>query len=72
MYTVISEHEKGCFFDFAKSWRDMGWPKSMSDAEVDLFTELVRNHPGEKNMQEYVNDMLIESATKKDVCVLPT
>ena len=65
VYTVISEHEKGRFFDFAESWRDMGRPKIMSDDEVDLFTEWVRNNPGEKNMREYVNDMLIESATKK-------
>jgi hypothetical protein len=65
VYTVISEHEKGRIFDFAESWRDMGRPKIMSDDEVDLFTESVRKNPGEKNMREYVNDMLIESATKK-------
>ena len=57
VYTVISEHEKGRFFDFAESWRDMGRPKIMSDDEVDLFTESVRNNPGEKNMREYVNDL---------------
>ncbi len=72
VYTVISEHEKGRIFDFAKSWRDMGRPKIMIDGEVDLFTESVCKNPGEKNMREYVNDMLIESATKRDVCVLPT
>ncbi len=65
MYTVISEHEKGRILDFAESWCDMGRPKIMSDNEVDLFTESVRKNPGEKNMREYVNDMLIESATKK-------
>jgi hypothetical protein len=37
----------------------------MNDNRVDLFTESVCKNPGEKNMQECVNDMLIESARKK-------
>ena len=43
----------------------MGRPQIMNDDEVDLFTESVRKNPGEKNMRECVNDMLIESARKK-------
>ena len=31
-----------------------------------IFTESVHKHSGENNMQECVNDMLIESARKKD------
>ncbi len=64
-YTVISKHEKGRIFDFSESWHDMGWPKIMSNDEVDLFTESVCKNPGEKNMREYVNDMLFQSGTKK-------
>jgi len=52
-------------FDFDQPWHDMGQPQIMNDDEVDLFTESVRKNPGEKNMREYVNDMLIESARKK-------
>jgi hypothetical protein len=65
VYCIIAEHEKGRIFDFDQPWRDMGQPQIMNDDEVDLFTESVRKNPGEKNMQERVNDMLIESARKK-------
>ncbi len=65
VYCIIAEHEKGRIFDFEEPWRDMGRPQIMNDDEVDLFTESVRKNPGEKNMRECVNDMLIESARKK-------
>ncbi len=65
MYYAIAKHEKGWIFDFAKAWRDMGRPKIMNDDEVDLFTESVCKNPGEKHMQEYVNNTLIQSAMKK-------
>ena len=65
VYCIIAEHEKGRIFDFDEPWRDMGRPRIMNDDEVDLFTESVRKNPGEKNMRECVNDMLIESARKK-------
>ncbi len=65
MYCVIAKHEKGRTFNFAETWRDMGQPKITNDNEVDLYTESVCKNPGEKNMQEQVNDMLIESAKKK-------
>ncbi len=65
VYHVIAEHDQGQIFEFAEEWRDMGRPKIMNDDEVDLFTESVCRNPGEKNMWECVNDMLIESAMKK-------
>jgi hypothetical protein len=66
VYCIIAEHEKGCIFDFDQPWRDMGRPQQiMNNDEVDLFTESVRKNPGEKNIQECVNVMLIESARKK-------
>ncbi len=51
VYTVISEREKGWIFDFAESWCDMGWPKIMSDDEVDLFTESVCKNPGKEHVR---------------------
>ncbi len=65
VYRVIAEHDRGRIFEFAEEWRDTGRPKIMNDNRVDLFTESVCKNPGEKNMQECVNDMLIESARKK-------
>jgi hypothetical protein len=65
VYCIIAEHEKGCIFDFEEPWRDMGWPQIMNNDEVDHFTESVCKNPGEKNMRECANDMLIESARKK-------
>ncbi len=57
VYYVIAEHEKGRIFNFAVTWCDMDRLKIMKGDEVDLFTELVCENPGEKNMQEYVNNM---------------
>ncbi len=37
----------------------------MNNDKVDLLTESVCKYPGEKNMQEYVNNMLIQSTTQK-------
>jgi len=65
VYCIIAEHEKGRIFDFDQPWRDMGRPQIMNNDEVDLFTESFHKNPGEKNMRECVNDMLIESARKK-------
>jgi hypothetical protein len=67
VYRVIAEHDQGRIFEFAKEWPDMGRPKIMNNDEVDLFTESVHKNPGEKNMRECVNDMLIESARKKAI-----
>ena len=65
VYCIIAEHEKGRIFDFDQPWRNMGRPQIMNNDEVDLFTESVCKNPGEKNMGECVNDMLVESAGKK-------
>ncbi len=64
VYNIIQEHEKGQMFDFDETWRDSGRPPIMKENEVDMFAEKIRSNPGEKNMREYVNNMLIESATK--------
>ncbi len=52
-------------FDFDETWCDNGRPPLMKDNDVDMFAEMVHSNPGKKNMQEYVKDMLIKSATKK-------
>ncbi len=65
VYNIIQEHEKGRMFDFDETWRDNGRPPIMKENEVDMFAEKIHSNLGEKNMREYVNDMLIESATKK-------
>jgi hypothetical protein len=65
VYNIIQEHEKGQMFGFDETWRDNGRPPIMKENEVDMFAEKIRSNPGEKNMREYVNDMLIKSATKK-------
>jgi hypothetical protein len=65
VYNIIQEHEKGRMFDVDETWRDNGRPPLMKDNDVDMFAERVHSNLGEKNMGEYVNNMLIESATKK-------
>jgi hypothetical protein len=65
VYRVIAEHDRGRIFEFAEEWRELGQPKIMNDDELDFFTESVCKNPGEMNMRECVNDMLIESARKK-------
>ena len=62
---LITDHKKGRMFDFNKPWRFVGKPQIMNDEDVECFTESVCKNPGEKNMKEYVNEMLIESARKK-------
>ena len=64
-YNIIQEHEKGRMFDFDETWCDNGRPPIMKENEVDMFAEKIHSNLGEKNMRESVNDMLIESATKK-------
>ncbi len=65
VYNIIQEHKKGGMFDFDETLHDNGRPPLMKDNDVDMFAERVCSNPGEKNMQEYVNNMLIKSATKK-------
>jgi hypothetical protein len=65
VYNIIQEHKKGRMFDFDEIWHDNGRPPLMKDNDMDMFAERVCSNPGEKNMQEYVNNMLIESVTKK-------
>jgi hypothetical protein len=65
VYNVILKHEKGRMFNFSETWRANCRPQIMNDDEVNHFVDSVRKNPGEKNMKEYVNDMLVESASKK-------
>jgi hypothetical protein len=65
VYNVILKHEKGRMFDFSETWHDDGRPKIMNDDEVNLFVDSVRKNLGEKNLKEYMNNMLVESASKK-------
>jgi hypothetical protein len=64
VYNLIDEHVKGRTFDFTVTWHNNGRPQLMNDNEVNLFAETVLKNPGQKNMKEYVNDMLIKSARK--------
>jgi hypothetical protein len=57
---LITDHKKGRMFDFNKPWRFVGKPQIMNDEDVECFTESVCKNPGEKNMKEYVNEMLID------------
>jgi hypothetical protein len=70
VYNLITDHKKGRMFDFNEPWRYCGKPQIMNDEDVECFTKSVRKNPEEKNMKEYVNEMLIESVEEgSSLCI---